>query len=270
MAIRRDAGPHTSAGRYQQPHASLSDYVRTVLILEGFSSGPSDVPLVTKGMPALLCCTDRTSTVPIPMAIGIGMFGKSVPDECWEVKPNTTIIAYFFKPFAMAGIFNVPAATLAASPVELHSLLPHKTNAIKAQLMYATSTEQKVHVLEHFLIHQLEENRKVCEVIKYATDEIMLHPDKDILTTLLQKLAINQRTFQRMFKKYVGISPSQYRRICQFQTSFAQVRAKEFTTLLDVAYDNGFADQSHFIRSFKEFADTTPNHYLRDGLKEKP
>jgi len=260
----KDTGSHPLSGRYQQPHASLSDYVRTVLILEGFSSGPSNLPLVTNGMPALLCCTEKEHITRFTL------FGKSVPDECWEVKANTTIVAYFFKPFAMAGIFNVPAATLAASPVELHSLLPHKTNAIKAQLMYATSTEQKVHVLEHFLIHQLEENRKVCEVIKYATDEIMLHPDKDILTTLLQKLAINQRTFQRMFKKYVGISPSQYRRICQFQTSFAQVRAKEFTTLLDVAYDNGFADQSHFIRSFKEFADTTPNHYLRDGLKEKP
>ncbi|MBA4058005.1 MAG: AraC family transcriptional regulator, partial [Marivirga sp.] len=58
-------------------------------------------------------------------------------------------------------------------------------------------------------------------------------------------------------------------RICQFQLSFAQVRAKEFNTLTDVAYDNGFADQSHFIRSFREFVDTTPNHYLRWGLKEK-
>jgi AraC-like DNA-binding protein len=47
------------------------------------------------------------------------------------------------------------------------------------------------------------------------------------------------------------------------------VRAKEFNTLTDVAFDNGFADQSHFIRSFKEFADITPNDYLRSGLKEK-
>jgi AraC-like DNA-binding protein len=47
------------------------------------------------------------------------------------------------------------------------------------------------------------------------------------------------------------------------------VRSKEFQTLADVAYDNGFADQSHFIRSFKEFTETTPNTYLRSGLKEK-
>ena len=72
-----------------------------------------------------------------------------------------------------------------------------------------------------------------------------------------------------MFKKYVGVTPNQYRRICQFQVSFAQLRGKEFNKLTDVAYDNGFADQSHFIRSFREFTQITPNDYLRSGLKEK-
>jgi AraC-like DNA-binding protein len=66
----------------------------------------------------------------------------------------------------------------------------------------------------------------------------------------------------------VGITPSQYRRICQFQGSFMQLRYKEFETLSDIAFDNGFSDQSHFIRSFKEFAATTPMGYLKEGLKK--
>jgi AraC-like DNA-binding protein len=47
------------------------------------------------------------------------------------------------------------------------------------------------------------------------------------------------------------------------------LRGKGFNNLTDIAYDNGFADQSHFIRSFKEFTQITPNDYLRSGLKEK-
>jgi len=97
----------------------------------------------------------------------------------------------------------------------------------------------------------------------------MCNPDTEILSILQNKLELNERTFQRIFKKYVGVTPNQYRRICQFQVSFTQVRAKNFDKLSDVAYENGFADQSHFIRSFKEFTQITPNDYLKSGLKEK-
>jgi AraC-like DNA-binding protein len=67
----------------------------------------------------------------------------------------------------------------------------------------------------------------------------------------------------------VGVTPVQYRRICQFQSAFEQLRSKEFNNASDVAFGSGFADQSHFIRSFKEFTQTTPNNYIQSGLKAK-
>jgi AraC-like DNA-binding protein len=137
------------------------------------------------------------------------------------------------------------------------------------QLMYASSTAGKVEVLDNFLIHQLQVNKKECEIITYATDEMMYNPGTEILSAIINKLNLNERSFQRIFKKYVGITPNQYRRICQFQVSFTQLRGKDFNKLTDIAYDNGFADQSHFIRSFREFTQTTPQEYLRSGLKEK-
>jgi AraC-like DNA-binding protein len=97
----------------------------------------------------------------------------------------------------------------------------------------------------------------------------MYNPGTEILSEMLRKLNLNERTFQRLFKKYVGVTPGHYRRICQFQVSFSQLRSNEFNKLTDVAYDNGFADQSHFIRSFREFTQTTPNDYLRTGLIDK-
>lgn len=254
---------------YQRPHASVSEYVRTVLILDGSSQpATSGLPLVTNGMQALLCCMEKQSSG-VDRITRLTLFGKSIPPECWEIEAGKTTIAFFFMPFAMACIFNIPASKLLHGPVDLHNRIPHKANAIRTQLMHAESTTQKVEALEHLLIHQVQENNEVCEIVRFATDEIMCHPNTSILSVLLRKLNLNERTFQRIFKKYVGVPPNQYRRICQFQLSFAQVRSKQFDTLTDVAYDNGFADQSHFIRSFKEFADTTPNHYLRSGLKEK-
>ena len=254
---------------YQRSHELLSGYVRTVLILEGFSQPETDsLPIVTNGMSALFCKTEKDG-LGNESILQLMVSGRSIPEGYWSVNSNTTIIAYFFKPFALATFFNIPANKLNEQPIDLSNWNAHKINALKTQLTYAASTTQKLEVLNNLLAHQLKENKKDCEIIQYATDQIMLNPGTEILSEMLEKLDVNERRFQRVFKKYVGVTANQYRRICQFHISFSQVRSKDFEKLSDVAYDNGFADQSHFIRSFKEFTQLTPNDYLKWGLKNK-
>jgi AraC-like DNA-binding protein len=255
--------------RYERSHPQLSAYLRTVLILEGFSEPGSDkLPILTNGVPAFVCKTEKDETGNENI-LQLTLFGRSIPEECLQVNENTTTIIYFFKPFALTSLFNISATKLLKAPVYLSSWHAHKTNALKTQMFYAGSTARKIEILDNLLLHQLQQQNKECEIIKFATDEMMINTSKEVLPGLLKRSGINERTFQRMFKKYVGITASQYRRICQFQVSFAQVREKNFDKLTDVAYDNGFADQSHFIRSFKEFTEITPNDYLKSGLKNK-
>ena len=97
---------------YQQPHKLITDYVRTVLILEGFSeSDTNDLPIFTNGMSALFCKTEKDQSGNENI-IQLALFGKSVPEEHCEVNTNETIIVYFFKPFALASMFNINAAKL--------------------------------------------------------------------------------------------------------------------------------------------------------------
>lgn len=254
---------------YKTPNHLISGYIRTVLVLEGCAQpDPDNLPLFTNGMPALFCKTEKESSGN-EMIIQLSLFGRSVPEEYWNVTADMTIIAYFFKPFALATTFNIPANKLNKEPIDLSSWSPHKINALETQLIYASSTSRKVEVLDNLLIHQLTQNKKECEIIQNITDQIIYNPGTEILSEVLEKFKLNERTFQRIFKKYVGVTPNQYRRICQFHISFAQLRAKDFEKLSDVAYDNGFADQSHFIRSFREFTQVTPQDYIRLGLIEK-
>ena len=254
---------------YQRPGKLLTEFVRTVLIIEGFSEPDSNsLPIFTNGMPTLFCKTEKNPSG-YENVTQLTLHGNFINSDCWTTNNNSTIIAYFFKPFVLAGMFNIPAKKLLNTPVDLCNCSPHKYNALRTQLIYADSTLRKVEVLDNLLVQQLNENQKIVEIIQYATDQIICNSGTEILSEILFELKLNERTFQRIFKKYVGVTATQYRRICQFELSFLQLRSKRFDKISDVAFSSGFADQSHFIRSFKEFTQTTPNDYLRKGLTDK-
>jgi len=251
---------------YHKTNHLLAEYVRTVLVIEGFTEhGFNALPIFTNGMPTLFCRTEKGQTE-YEHVEQLTLFGTLTPPGCWTINEQATIIAYFFKPFAMTGLFNTSAKKLKENPIDLCNWSPHKFSALKMQLVYADSTTRKIEVLDNLLIGQLRLHKRACEIIQYATDQIMYHSGREILPEILKELHLTERTFQRIFKKFVGITPTQYRRICQFQLSFGQLRSKQFDKISDVAFDNSFADQSHFIRSFKEFTKITPKDYLRKGL----
>jgi AraC-like DNA-binding protein len=68
-----------------------------------------------------------------------------------------------------------------------------------------------------------------------------------------------------MFERHIGLTPNMYRRVSQFNSAFWQLNSRQFSKLSDIAFHNGYADQSHYIRSFKEFTNLTPGEYLNFG-----
>lgn len=254
---------------YQRPHISIAGHVRTVIVLEG-SSNPDDtqLPLFTNGMSALFCQINN-DVQPNQKTANTILFGTSIPSENLDVAENNTVIIYFFKPFLLASIFKISAQELKEKAINLSAWNAQKNIALNHQLLNAANTNSAIEILDYFIAQHIESNRKECEIISHSTDLMMENSDTEILSQLLEKLQLTERTFQRIFKKYVGITPNQYRRICQFQFAFSQLKGNHFEKLTDVAYGNGYFDQSHYIRSFKEFTDTTPNEYLQSGLKKK-
>ena len=227
MTVSIDTAATTAAKMkhwYQRPGKLLTEFVRTVLIIEGFSEPDSNsLPIFTNGMPTLFCKTEKSPSG-YENVKRLTLYGNFINSYCWTTNDNSTIIAYFFKPFVLAAIFNMPAKNLLNTPVDLCNCSPHKYNALRTQFIYADSTSRKVEVLDNLLVQQLNENKKIFEIIQNATDQIICNSDTGILSEILFELKLNERTFQRIFKKYVGVTPTQYRRICQFELSFRQLR----------------------------------------------
>ena len=79
---------------YQKPQQTLSEYVRTVLILEGFSASETDkLPILTNGATALLCRTEKDETGN-EQVLQLTLFGTSIPAESLSLQQSTTVIVY--------------------------------------------------------------------------------------------------------------------------------------------------------------------------------
>jgi AraC-like DNA-binding protein len=253
---------------YQQPPANLSDSVRTVLVTDMLADAREHrVPFLMAGMPAVVVQLpqDAASTD----AIVLTLFGSPVPADFKPDERHAILIAFCFKPFVLSGLFDIPAHKLAKGPVDFGLWNKAESMRLRNRLSGSRKPEELIEVLNEFFLQLLEQQRHICDAIRVATDRLMLDSGAESLNQLPDALNLTKRTFQRMFKKYVGISPTEYRRICQFQQSFQQLRERQFDKLSDVAVDNGFSDQSHFVRSFREFSQTTPGKYLDEGLQGK-
>ncbi len=242
----------------------ISDYVQNILVIENFQvTNPFVLPLYANGSPTLLFQTAKGKIK--GNSNNLTLFGQTVFPETLIIDDDFTLIAYFFKPFALSALFGFSARELTDNPIDLNLLQPSKTLELQERLLNSDSIKEMINLIDNYIFSLIKKVKVDIDLIKFATTEIEKKPDNKVLKKVQNELHLTERTFQRMFKESIGISPNQFRRIGQFSSAFKQLQQKEFENLFDIAFDNGYSDQSHFTRSFKEFTDITPKDYLKFG-----
>ncbi len=248
-----------------QPNNKIAEYVERILVIDNYKiSTPFSLPLFANGLPTLLFKSTK-GIIKNSFTTHLTLFGQTILPETITFTENFTLIAYFFKPYSLLTIFGVTAQELTDKPIDLNLLEPQKTIELQEQLLNANTTDEMMNLLDNYIYNLIVLSKNDSPIIKYASNKIAQYPSKEILNFVQKELNITERTFQRMFEKNIGIAPNLYRRVCQFNSAFQQLNNRNFHQLTDIAFENGYADQSHYIRSFKEFTNITPKDYLNFG-----
>jgi len=62
----------------------------------------------------------------------------------------------------------------------------------------------------------------------------------------------------------MGCSPVEYRRICRFRSSLTnRLNNSHFKNLTEISYEEGFYDQSNFIKEFKKITNHNPKDFFK-------
>jgi AraC-like DNA-binding protein len=249
------------------PHPSIAGFVKNIVILED-SHLPGDliVPLIAKGYPNITFQStgpgridgrnnDRNALV---------LYGQNVEPIQFHASGHLTVIAYFLFPHVLNSLFGFGGAEVKDLGIDLNQLPPAKGNNLKEQLVNASSLSMRLELMNRFIFELSRLTRKdMNSSLGYAVNAIQDSRGLISLKDIQNELCITERSFQRLFTSGIGVPPKVYSRICQFQSAFQQLNSGLNVKLSAIAYDNGYADQSHMNRAFKEFTDCSPLDYLQ-------
>ena len=110
------------------------------------------------------------------------------------------------------------------------------------------------------LHHQSRDYARVEQAISYLEENYRNQPE---LETVAEAVGLSTAHFQRMFKRWAGISP---KRFVQYLTlDHARRRLADSASVLDATYDSGLSGPGRLHDLFVTYEAMTPGDFKRDG-----
>lgn len=244
------------------PPAAIADCVNGILTMEyQVHNTHFTLPLYANGSPTLVFQTVKGQRSGANTG-HLTLYGQTVKAENLAIVPPFILIAYFLQPHTIKTLFGIDAGELTDKCADLDNFNLVKDTGIINQLLEEHSLSRQLELLNSFIMLLANQTNHINQMVLFATQTLKTNAHASALPELQKKLNISERSLQRLFEGHVGVSPKMYKRICQFNAAFQQLNQHHFKTLTTIAYQYGFADQSHYNRVFKEFTGITPHTYL--------
>ena len=258
---------------YQQipPPDTLKNFIRYFFILETEAIKDLTYTFMTvaDGGPGLLFQPEDQGSFyqnnkQLP---GLFLYGQATTHVETSLKGKFSTIGIVFYPHVLKTVFGIDANELTDTCLDLGQEAQKQGYHLTERLSDCRSNNEKIEILSSYLLFLAKKNSSLADSrMEYALSRILQSKGNISLKELNDKLCMSERNVERRFKQYVGLSPKMFSRICRFQASLTQIRNNQYSRLSDIAYENEYADQSHLIRAFKEFAGVSPNKYQKRAM----
>lgn len=175
------------------------------------------------------------------------------------------MVGVVFKPAALATLFDLPMYELTEERLDLRSLLGKPAEDLGEQIAEAKSRQQRLKLLENWLLQLHREKSGDFDGIDFAANFILDQNGVVEVEEILRQVFMSRRQFERKFFNKVGISPKYYIRIRRISHICNLLTRQETANWQLLIGAGGYFDQAHFIKEFKHFLGATPSQYFKNN-----
>lgn len=176
-----------------------------------------------------------------------------------------------FRPGAFLPFWGAPVSTLTDRTVPAEGLWGAAAAELASEMAELPHVEQLIAAAERFLRARWPAEDPQVELVGRIV-ATLLH-DREIarVADVAHRFGLRPRTLQRLFARYVGVSPKWVLRRYRLHEAAAALAREQDRPWAEVAAELGYFDQSHFIRDFTAAIGLTPVAYAQAcRRKEEP
>lgn len=176
--------------------------------------------------------------------------------------PQTLALIVLFKETGASAFFKQPLHELFEKSVSLDNFFtPSEISIIEERLAESNTSKKKIAVIEQFLCSKLF-LYKTDTLVSAAIAKMYTNNGLVKIRALANSLYISQDAFEKRFRKATGTTTKQFSSIVRLKTIIQQ---NVPASLLDLALENGYYDQSHFNKDFKLFTGQMPTDFFKSA-----
>jgi AraC-like DNA-binding protein len=164
-------------------------------------------------------------------------------------------------PLGAWSVLGLPLAEIEGETVTLEDAFGDSGRRLVDQLYDAPDWESRFDVLERFLIARADAGPRPTPAVAWALRRLWETEGRERVDSLAAELGCSRRYLHARFREQVGLAPKTVARLIRFGAVRRRIERAP-ARWADIAYDCGYADQSHLSRDFRELAGTTPGEFV--------
>ena len=133
---------------------------------------------------------------------------------------------------------------------------------IDYDILFSKDTDKRINYLEEYLLNLYSPNSS--PQIEKAVELLMNDPSL-LVKDVAEKISMNKKTFNRQFKKHIGCTASQFKKLYRFKKVARDYFEKGDKKLVELCYENGFYDASDFYKQILKATSQNPKEFFRNA-----
>jgi AraC-like DNA-binding protein len=148
--------------------------------------------------------------------------------------------------------------------VDLRELLGSEAARLSDDLRALPTDARRAERMDRFLAAQAAQREPAPRCVRGALTVLRSSGGRLSVPALARDLGVTERSLQRAFREWIGMSPKTVARIVRLQALLETLGRGAPASWSRLAQEHGFADQAHLNHEFRVLTGTAPGEFLRE------